>query len=150
MNSGGVDSANVVTRCVDLYNHCTTEWVDTYYSSNVDWNELPTATLPDGRKGDRNALRHAAEITLSFFPDRQMKIKNLVARERSVALELEWWGTASRSMGNVKAGEIVRLLIASFFEVTENLITRHTDYCVTVAKSQESAEPASTSKAPNG
>jgi ketosteroid isomerase-like protein len=119
-----------IRHCVDIFNKCTMEWLEKCYSPDVEWTELPTQTIPHGRKGKLDALHRAAEIALTLFPDRQMKIRNIVSNGHKVAVELDWWGTAARSIGNLKAGDIVRLRIASFFEVEGELITRHTDYCV--------------------
>lgn len=123
-------SERAIRRCVELYNRRTAEWVDTCYAADAEWTELPTPATPRGRGGKRAALRAAAESALAFFPDRQMKIRNLVAQGQQVVLELEWSGTAAAAVGSVKPGTTVRLRLASFFTVVDGLITKHTDYCV--------------------
>jgi len=123
-------SERAIRRCVELYNRRTAEWVDTCYAVDAEWTELPTPATPRGRGGKRAVLRAAAERALALFPDRQMKIRNLVAQGQQVALELEWSGTAAAAVGSIKPGAMVRLRIASFFTVVDGLITKHTDYCV--------------------
>jgi ketosteroid isomerase-like protein len=115
---------------VDAFNQRTSEWVDRYYAPRVEWIELPTRAAPQGRSGDRTALGAAAEAALAWFPDRQMAIRSLVAEGPHVAVELAWWGTAARALGDLQAGTTVRLRIASFFTIADGLIVKHTDYCV--------------------
>lgn len=107
------------------------EWLDKYYAQTVEWVELPTRAIPQGRKGNIDALRRAAEFALNAFPNRQMKIRNIISKGKNVAVELDWWGTASRQLGIINAGYVSRIRIASFFEVVDDRITKHTDYCIT-------------------
>jgi ketosteroid isomerase-like protein len=118
----------VIRHCVEVHNRCTAEWVDTCYAADVEWVELPTAAAPGGRRGQRAELRAAAEAARAVFPDRQMRIRSLVAQGGQVAAEHDWWGTAASSIGPLRAGTTLRLRIASFFAVTDGLIVRHTDY----------------------
>ena len=73
-------SERAIRRCVELYNRRTVEWVDTCYAVDAEWTELPTPATPRGRGGKRPVLRAAAERALALFPDREMKIRNLVAQ----------------------------------------------------------------------
>ena len=130
MDASTEAAERTIRDCVDVFNRCTAEWVDRYYAADVEWAELPTAAIPQGRGGARAALRAAEEARLALFPDRRMRIRNLVAQGDQVVVELDWWGTAARAMGDVSAGATVRLRIASFFRVVDGRIVRHTDYCV--------------------
>jgi ketosteroid isomerase-like protein len=119
-----------VRECVRAFNRGTVDWVDTYYSEDAEWNELPTPGRPRGRGGTRAVFRAAAEAALTLFPDRQMTIRNLVAGASHVAAELDWEGTAAGAIGNIAAGTKVRLRLASFFAVRDGLIVGQTDYCL--------------------
>jgi len=123
-------SERAIRRCVELYNRCTGEWLDVCYAADAEWTELPTPAAPRGRGGKLAALRSASERALALFPDRQLKIRSLVAQGEQVAAGLEWSGTAAAALGSIEPGTMVRLRIASFFMVVDGLITRHTDYCV--------------------
>jgi ketosteroid isomerase-like protein len=129
MDSSAEANERAIRRCVELYNQRTQEWIDTCYAVDAEWTELPTPGLPHGRGGKRTALRAAAERALALFPDRQMKIRNLVAQGQQVVLEIEWWGTAVAAVGPNKPGDVLRLRLASFFTLADGLITKHTDYC---------------------
>ncbi len=124
-------SEQIIRQCVDTYNKCSMEWLDKFYAQTVEWDELPTQAIPQGRKGNIDALRRATEFALNAFPNRQMKIRTIISKGKNVAVELDWWGTASRQLGIINAGDVSRIRIASFFEVTNDRITKHTDYCIT-------------------
>ena len=121
-----------VRHCVDLFNQCTLEWVDTCYGGKLEWTELPTPGLSLGRKGDRAFLRETAGHLLQLFPDRQLHILNLVAQGDQVVLEQAWLGTAAAAFGNLRTGDQVRFRVASFFTLADGLINRQTDYCIPI------------------
>lgn len=130
MATRSATAEGTIRECLDAFNRCTSEWVETYYAENVEWVELPRQATPDGRRGGRREYRDAAEGALALFPDRQMTTVNLVSHGSRVAVELEWRGTAARSLGDMQAGTVVRARIASFFTVADGLIVKQTDYCV--------------------
>jgi len=129
MDSSAEANERAIRWCVELYNRRTLEWVDTCYAVDAEWTELPTPGLPQGRGGKRTTLRAAAERALALFPDRQMKIRNLVAQGQQVVLELEWSGTAVAAMGAIKPSDVLRLRIASFLTLADGPIAKDTDYC---------------------
>jgi ketosteroid isomerase-like protein len=130
MNGETETSEKVVRQCVEKLNQSRTEWIDIFYSKDAEWIEHPTTGYPNGRRGNVDELRQAAETALAFFPDRQMKIVNQISEGTQSTVELDWWGTTARKMGNVEAGTVVRSRIASFFVVENGKIVKHTDYVV--------------------
>ena len=121
-----------VRRCVDLFNERTLKWVDTCFAENAEWIELPIPGISRGRQGNRAFLRETAERTLSLYPDRHMRIRNLIAQGDQVVLELEWWGTAAAAVGGLSVGAQIHFRVASFFTLVDGLIVRQTDYCVPI------------------
>ena len=117
-------------RCVELFNLCTNDWVETCYAPTAEWIELPQPSTPAGRQGDRAFLGQASQSMLRLFPDRQIKILNLVAQGDQVVLELDWMGTAAASIGNLKAGFPVHLRVASILTFAKGLIVKQVDYCI--------------------
>jgi len=117
-----------VRRCVELFNQCTLEWMDRCYAANAEWAELPIPGISKGWQGDRAFLRETAGLVLRLYPDRQLRVLNLVAQAGQVVLEQDWQGTAAAAFGNVQLGEKVRFRVASFFSLADGLITRQTDY----------------------
>ena len=121
---------SAILRCVELFNKCTLEWVNTCYAENAEWVELPIPGISKGRQGNRAFLREAAESILKLYPDRQMNVLNLVAQAEQVVLEIDWRGTAAQALGGLKIGTQIRFRVASFFTLKDGLITRQIDYCI--------------------
>jgi ketosteroid isomerase-like protein len=121
-----------VRRCVELFNKCSLEWVDSCYAEEADWIELPIPGISTGRHGKRAFLRETARNILRLYPDRQLRILNLVAQDDQVVLEQEWLGTAAADYGGMRAGTTVHFRVASFFRLEDGLITKQTDYCIPI------------------
>jgi hypothetical protein len=119
-----------IRRCVDLFNQCTLEWVDTCYAEKTEWIELPIPGISTGRQGKGAFLRAAATRILSLYPDWQLRILNLVCQGDQLVLEQHWQGTVATSMGNLKAGDQICFRVASFFALLNGLIIKQTDYCI--------------------
>jgi ketosteroid isomerase-like protein len=128
-----IENRQAVLRCVDLFNKCTMEWLDTCYSNHLEWTELPWRSFPQGRHGDLSAYRQSAELALRLCPDRQLRVLRSLAEGDCVVLEQEWQGTIAFTVGDAVAGTITRLRIVSFFTLENGLITKQTDYCVAAA-----------------
>ena len=122
-----------VFRCIDLFNQCSLEWIDTCYSKQLNWNEYSNPSFPKGRKGDYSTYRSVAQQLLTLFPDRKLTVLNCLAEENSVVLEQEWTGTLAVKIGDHNPGEISRLRIASFFTLENGLIIKQNDYCASTA-----------------
>jgi len=121
-----------IRRCVDLFNKCTLEWVDTCYTEVAEWNELPIPGISTGRQGNRAFLRETAGRILMLYPHRQLHILNLVAQDDQVVVEQDWQGTATAAFEGVSTGTTVRFRVASFFTLVDGLISKQTDYCIPI------------------
>ena len=117
-----------IRRCVELFNKCTLEWVDTCYAEEADWIELPVPGISRGRQGKRAFLREMAGRVLMLYLNRLLRILNLVAQADQVVLEQAWQGTAAAAFGGVSAGTMIRFQVASFFTLVDGLIVKQTDY----------------------
>ena len=117
-----------IRDCVDLFNKCTLEWVDTCYAEEADWIELPVPGISRGRQGKRAFLRETAGHILMLYPNRQLRILNLVAQADQVVLDQAWQGTTAAAFGGVSAGTMIRFQVASFFTLVDGLIIKQTDY----------------------
>lgn len=120
-------------RCIELYNKCTLEWVDTCYSNKLQWIELPKLGTPQGRHGDFTFFRKSAEQLLHLFPNSKLTVLRSLAENDCVVLEQEWQGTAAFTIGSYIAGNIAKLRLASFYTLENGLIIKQVDYCVTAA-----------------
>jgi ketosteroid isomerase-like protein len=127
-----IENKQALLRCIELYNKDTLEWVDTCYSKELEWTELPSPGIPQGRQGNFPFFRKSVEQLLRLFPDCKLKVLRSVAENDCVVLEQEWQGTAAVTIGNYVAGRVARLRVASFFTLDNGLITKQIDYCVSV------------------
>jgi len=119
-------------KCIELFNQHTLNYVEQCYAEDVDWTEMPLPTTPEGQRGNRESLLRSAGMLLRLFPDRELRVVNIVTEGNSVAMELDWSGTAASTVGPVKAGSVYHSRIASFLMISNNLIVKHTDYCVAI------------------
>jgi len=124
------NNEQAIRHCVALFNQCSLEWVDTCYAEAAEWTELPIPGMTRGRQGDRAFLRLSAGNVLRLYPDRQLRVLNLVAQADQVVLEQDWQGTTAADYASVKAGTVVRFQVASFFTLADGLIVRQTDYVI--------------------
>jgi len=125
-----VENKQALLRCIELFNKCTLEWVDTCYSNKLEWLELPMPGNPQGWQGDFASFRRSAEQLLHLFPDRKLSVLSSLAENDRVVLAQEWQGTAAFTVGNYVAGRTAKLRVASFFTLENGLIIKQIDYCV--------------------
>jgi hypothetical protein len=125
-----IENRQAVLHCIELYNKCTLEWVDTCYSDKLEWTELPKPSTPQGRQGNLQFFRESAKQLFGLFPEHKLTVLRCVAEDDCVVLEQEWQGTAAFTVGNYAAGRIAKLRVVSFFTLDNGLITKQTDYCV--------------------
>lgn len=123
------ENKRIIQKCMELFNKYTFDWVDKYYSDKLEWVELSNPMVPQGRKGDINTFRKAAEQALSLFPDRTLTVMRSISENDCVVLEQVWQGTLATTAGNHRTGEIAKLQIASIFTLENGLIIKQTDYC---------------------
>jgi len=121
-----------IRHCVDLFNQCTLEWIDTCYAEEAEWIELPIPGISIGRQGKRAFMREAAGRILRLYPNRQLRIMNMVSQGDQVVLEQDWRGTVATTMGSLKVGDQICFRVASFFALLNGLIIKQTDYCILV------------------
>jgi ketosteroid isomerase-like protein len=124
-----VENRQAVMHCIELFNKDTLEWVDSCYSKELKWIEMPQPSTPQGRHGNFNFFRESAGQALRLFPDQKLSVLRSVADEECVVLEQDWQGTAAATVGNYAAGRVARLRIVSFFTLKDGLIVKQTDYC---------------------
>ena len=127
-----MDTEAVARKLIDIYNQGSPDWVDQCHAKTTEWIELPFLGGP-GRRGGFAELRKAAEDQVVNFPDRRMDMLNLVAGPDQVVLEVEWTGTAARTMAWAEAGQILRLRAALVLSVADGKVVREVDYVIPLA-----------------
>ena len=61
-----VENKQARLRCIELYNKCSLEWLETCYSNQLEWIELPGPGTPEGRRGNFAFYRSYAEQVIVF------------------------------------------------------------------------------------
>ena len=124
------ENREILLRCIDSYNLCTMDWLNTYYSKTVEWISMPTQMDPNGRKGGFKEFWDASERFLQLVPNRKLRVISSVCENDIVILEQELKGNFARDGGSFKAGAESSAIVVSFFTIKDSLIIRHKDYCV--------------------
>jgi hypothetical protein len=128
-----MSNKEAVLSCIEAFNKYNMEWLSTYYSKELVWNEMPRLMYPKGRSGGYPEYKLAAENVLSMFPKRKLTVKRCFCDEDAVILEQEFYAMASMNIGNLKQGDEIRQMILSIFVLKNGLIAKQTDYVSTMA-----------------
>jgi hypothetical protein len=129
-----MNNMEVVLNCIDAFNKCNMEWLNTFYSKNLEWNEMPRMMYSKGRNGGYSEYKLAAENVLSMFPKRKLIVKRSFCDENTVILEQEFSAVSSVNIGNIKKGDEIKQMILSIFVLKNGLINKQTDYISTIAE----------------
>jgi len=124
-----MDSETIARRLIETYNNGSPDWVDEFHAADTEWIELPFLGGP-GRQGGFAELRKAAEDQVANFPDRRMELLNVVAGADQAALEVEWTGTAAKTMAWAKAGEQLRLRAVMILRLANGRVVGEVDYVI--------------------
>jgi ketosteroid isomerase-like protein len=127
------DTALVVPKWFELYDDGTpdhygsTRYLD-LYADDADLHEMPTATYPEGRRGDPAKEQAEIDDTNSRMHDRHVTLHELVTEGDVAVARYTWsarvvidglpWPTGTRILGEC----------ASLFEVRDGQIVHQVDY----------------------
>ena len=126
-------AAEVVKRYVELYSDGTPEDYGSFrfleiFAPDIDWVEMPTIFNPAGRKRNRETVREAVNESRKFLLNRKLEISELIEE----GLVAAWMGTWSATIGidglEIPLGSRVRIKMATFTEVSNDLIIRQYEY----------------------
>jgi hypothetical protein len=127
-----MNNKEVLFNCIEDFNKCNLDWLDTYYSKDIEWNEMPRLMFPKGRSGGYSEYKMAAENVLSIFPKRKLIVKRAICENDIVILEQEFEAIATKNIGNIKQGDEVKQMVLSIFVLINGLIVKQTDYISTI------------------
>jgi hypothetical protein len=125
---GLAENKATLFACIESFNTCTAEWVDTFYSKGLSWREMPSASFPKGRSGGFKEFRLAAEGRLRVFPDFRLDVVKCVAEGDDVVFEQDSRGTLAIPFGEHKPGDVFKLKVVTFFKLKDGLVIEHTDF----------------------
>jgi hypothetical protein len=100
------------------------DWIDKFYSKDLEWIAMPSSSNPKGRNGGFNEFYQFVSNALKFFKDRKLKVLRSFVDDNTVILEQEWSATLPQDIGDMKEGEITKQMILSIFEVDHGLIVK--------------------------
>lgn len=119
----------LVYRWVELYNDGSPETYgsDQYlelYAPDCRWTESPTPLTPEGRRGNRAAIRAALEVGQVCFVDRHEELQELVVEGDRAAMWHTWSATVATDLGPDAPPLGARVTIdgATFLRVADGLI----------------------------
>jgi hypothetical protein len=127
-----MDKKMTLLNCIDAFNKCNMDWLNIYYSKELEWNEMPRQMYPKGRKGGFLEYKQAAEDVLSMFPKRTLTVRQSFLDDNAVILEQEFNAVVSMNMGRLKQGDKIKQMILSIFILKNDLIIKQTDYISTI------------------
>ncbi len=116
-------------RLIAEYNKGSPDWVEACHAESTEWIELPFLGGA-GRGGSRADIRRAAELQVANYPDRRMKLLNVVANDEQAALEVEWIGTAATETAWAKMGAKLTLRAVLILTVKDGWVTKEVDYVI--------------------
>jgi len=66
--AASLNNEQAIRRCVELFNRCTLEWVDTCYAQAVEWTELPILGIRAARRATGPSCASAPRMPLKPTP----------------------------------------------------------------------------------
>jgi hypothetical protein len=122
----------ILMNCINSFNKCTLEWVDTFYSKELVWIEYPTNTSPNGRKGKFMEFREAAIMRLKLFPQNTLELVQSICEGDKIVFDQNWKGIMGLDGGGYKKGDEIKMKIVTIFKMKDGLIIEHTDFPILI------------------
>jgi ketosteroid isomerase-like protein len=99
-----------------------------FFAPDVVLEEFPNRLTPSGKKRDLAGALEGAERGKEAMSRQIYKIKNEIADDERVALEVEWTGTLAVPFGSLPVGSQMKAFFAVFLEFREGKIIKHRNY----------------------
>ncbi len=99
-----------------------------FFAPDVVLEEFPNRLTPSGKKRDLAEALEGAERGKKVMSAQMYKIKNEIAEQGRVALEVEWVGTLAVPFGSIPAGGQMKAFFAVFLEFREGKIIGQRNY----------------------
>ena len=119
---------DIINRYIQSYNERDIDGMLDCVTEDVVFENISNAGQSMKFEG-RDVMGRVAELSGNAFSYRRQRMTNLVVGSGKAAAEIEFEGKAAVDLPNgVKAGEMVRIRGASFFEFRGRLLCRIADY----------------------
>ena len=122
------DNVETVRRYLQGIEQGAFSEVKALFRPDAVMEQLPNRIYPQGLRGTLSQMESAFEKGRKLFSTQTYEIKNAVAQEERVAVEVLWTGTLALGFGNLAAGSQMHCHSAMFFEFVDRKIVRQRNY----------------------
>lgn len=127
--SSAVDNIEFVKRYLSAIEQGVVgEDLKEFYASDVVQVEFPNKLLPDGATRDLQAILDASIRGQKVITRQRYDIRNIVATEQQVAIEVLWTGTLAIDFGSIPSGGEMTAYFAQFIEIRDGKIISQRTY----------------------
>ena len=126
--SSPADHLNSVRRYLKTIEDGTFADIADLFTPDAVMEQLPNRIYPQGVRGNLSRMADAFEQGRKVLSSQTYEIKNALAQDNSVAVEVLWTGTLAVSFGNLSAGSEMRAHSAMFFEFKDGKIATQRNY----------------------
>ncbi|MEO9971438.1 MAG: nuclear transport factor 2 family protein [Hyphomonadaceae bacterium] len=119
---------HIVSRYISCYNERDIEGLMACVTEDVIFENISNSGQ-NMRLDGRDAMGEVARLSINAFSYRRQKIISFIDGGDKASAEVQFEGKAAVDLPNgTKAGEMLTLLGASFFEIRSGLLCRIADY----------------------
>ncbi len=99
-----------------------------YFTEDAEQVEYPNRLNPNGGTSDRAALAARSIQGQRVLSVQHYRVKNVLAEGDRVAVEATWTGTLAIPLGTLAPGSTMTAHFAMFFQLSDGLIARQSNY----------------------
>ncbi|HUQ34067.1 MAG TPA: nuclear transport factor 2 family protein [Pyrinomonadaceae bacterium] len=117
-------------RYIELVSNPSTEPEDlkAVFDENIVWREMPNLFAPSGRVSDYATALASFGKGREYLPKQTYTLRQAIAGNDTVVLEIGWVGEVAKSIGPFPAGTQLRAQLATFLRFQNGKIVSQTDY----------------------
>lgn len=127
-NRHAASNLEIARRYLATMESGTPEEKLSFFAADVQQEEFPNRITPTTRVRDLAGLREGIERGRTIMSAERYEILNALADGDQVALEVQWSGTLSTSLGPLTAGTTLRARLAIMLELRDGRILRQRNY----------------------
>lgn len=122
------DPIDVIRRYLKAIESGTFAEIEPLLTPDVVVEQLPNRIYPQGLRADRAVMSEAFERGRKVLSSQRYEIKNAVAHDNLVSVEVLWTGILAVGFGTLAVGSQMRCHSAMFFEFRDGKIASQRNY----------------------
>jgi ketosteroid isomerase-like protein len=122
------DPIDVIRHYLKAIETGTFAEIEPLFTPDVVVEQLPNRIYPQGLRADRAVMSEAFERGRKVLSSQRYEIKNAVAHDNLVSVEVLWTGTLAVEFGTLAVGSQMRCHSAMFFEFRDGKIASQRNY----------------------